>query len=330
MRQLNLFKPLKYLKLLAFMMLLFILYSQKAISDNQIIELAYQSSYTPVINSFKEEITKMDDLTTKFSGSISEWNLFVYPENKSSKYFNQPTGIWLTEETVDINKIKSIMQICEGKVPVFVIYFIPTKNKPLPDDTEIQEYLNKNIQIARTIAGYKAIVIIEPDILYLETENSYTESLNRSLVKQITKIYKAFAPESRVYLDAAHSNWHPPEKVAHILKEAGIEHAEGFATNISNFQKTENELKYASKLSKLSGNKSFIIDTGRNGNGPGQSRNNAPIWSDPVGLKTGIRPTTSTNAEGLDAYLWIKPPGEADGSAFPAGSWHPELITCQE
>jgi endoglucanase len=114
--------------------------------------------------------------------------------------------------------------------------------------------------------------------------------------------------------------------MAGILKGSGVDLADGFATNISNFQKTNFELAYAKKLSTLLDGKRYIIDTSRNGNGPGKSRGNAPQWSDPIGVKIGYKPTTLVTHEGLDAFLWVKPPGEADGSAFPAGSWHPELI----
>jgi endoglucanase len=79
----------------------------------------------------------------------------------------------------------------------------------------------------------------------------------------------------------------------------------------------------------------FVIDTGRNGQGPLDAAvyaappYNQPTsmiaglaggsWCNPPGAGVGMRPTTNTGAELGDAYLWIKPPGESDGSCDIAG-----------
>ncbi|SCE59467.1 endoglucanase [Streptomyces sp. Termitarium-T10T-6] len=42
---------------------------------------------------------------------------------------------------------------------------------------------------------------------------------------------------------------------------------------------------------------------------------------------SGTPPTTDTGDERLDAYLWIKRPGDSDGTCRggpPAGDWWPE------
>jgi endoglucanase len=79
----------------------------------------------------------------------------------------------------------------------------------------------------------------------------------------------------------------------------------------------------------------FVIDTGRNGQGP---LNTAPYaappydqppsvigalavgnWCNPPGAGVGLRPSADTGVLLLDAYLWIKVPGESDGSCDIAG-----------
>jgi endoglucanase len=68
------------------------------------------------------------------------------------------------------------------------------------------------------------------------------------------------------------------------------------------------------------GGKHFVIDSGRNGLGPDTSGE----WCNPAGRALGIRPTTNTGVAGLDAFLWIKTPGESDGAcngAPAAGQW---------
>jgi len=79
----------------------------------------------------------------------------------------------------------------------------------------------------------------------------------------------------------------------------------------------------------------FIIDTSRNGQGP---LNTAPYalapynqsatvlnglhsgnWCNPFGAGAGLSPSADTGVALLDAYLWVKVPGESDGSCDIAG-----------
>ena len=62
----------------------------------------------------------------------------------------------------------------------------------------------------------------------------------------------------------------------------------------------------------------FVIDTSRNGRGPGTPKSgtnykDAQIWCNPPDRGLGARPTTRTGNPLVDAYLWIKIPGESDG-----------------
>lgn len=89
----------------------------------------------------------------------------------------------------------------------------------------------------------------------------------------------------------------------------------------------------------------FVVDTSRNGQGPWTpgAYPDPQDWCNPPGRGLGIRPTTDTGVELLDAYLWIKIPGESDGQCTrglgpvgtvdpewglvdpAAGSWFPEM-----
>ncbi len=77
------------------------------------------------------------------------------------------------------------------------------------------------------------------------------------------------------------------------------------------------ELNYAAALGEAmkSGipgfSPKFIIDTGRNGKSPTAT---CGTWCNSRGAGAGVRPTTKTGAPGLvDAYQWLKTPGESDG-----------------
>jgi len=75
------------------------------------------------------------------------------------------------------------------------------------------------------------------------------------------------------------------------------------------------------------GLKNFVIDTSRNGQGPWTPPAGYPDpqdWCNPPGRGLGLMPTTDTGSELIDAYLWIKIPGESDGECTrglgPAGT----------
>jgi endoglucanase len=75
----------------------------------------------------------------------------------------------------------------------------------------------------------------------------------------------------------------------------------------------------------------FVIDTSRNGQGPWTPTTSYPDpqdWCNPPDRGTGLRPTANTGIALLDAYLWIKIPGESDGECTrglgPTGTVDPE------
>jgi endoglucanase len=77
--------------------------------------------------------------------------------------------------------------------------------------------------------------------------------------------------------------------------------------------------------------KHFVIDTSRNGQGPWTPTTSYPDaqdWCNPPGRGLGVRPTADTGIALLDAYLWIKIPGESDGECTrglgPTGTVDPE------
>jgi endoglucanase len=126
------------------------------------------------------------------------------------------------------------------------------------------------------------------------------------------------------------------------LKRNGVKDADGFFLNVSNFRGDGELIRYGNDISKRVGGKHFVIDTSRNGQGPWTPPSgrytDAQDWCNPPGRGLGDRPTTkSTGSPLLDAKLWVKVPGESDGSCTrgtagptdpqwgftdpPAGAW---------
>jgi endoglucanase len=93
--------------------------------------------------------------------------------------------------------------------------------------------------------------------------------------------------------------------------------------------------RYASILASTTATAHFVVDTSRNGRGPNDmtayasAPYNQPAdvitglqggnWCNPPGAGLGLLPTTAINVALVDAYLWVKTPGQSDGQCDIAG-----------
>jgi endoglucanase len=94
------------------------------------------------------------------------------------------------------------------------------------------------------------------------------------------------------------------------------------ATKASLNTSAENN-RYAQLLGSAQPTVHFVVDTSRNGTGPWRGTNSHPAsesdteaWCNPPNRGAGRRPTADTGLALVDAYLWIKLPGESDGECF--------------
>jgi endoglucanase len=77
--------------------------------------------------------------------------------------------------------------------------------------------------------------------------------------------------------------------------------------------------RYASILGTAKPTTHYVIDTSRNGKGPWATTTTSPdpqSWCNPPGAGLGARPQAApqpTSYPELDAYLWVKTPGQSDG-----------------
>ena len=122
-----------------------------------------------------------------------------------------------------------------------------------------------------------------------------------------------------------------PSKIAQLLGEwTGVEldrfgewgdDADNPALNTSGIN-----LRYDNMLGAVEASTHFVVDTSRNGNGPWQppAYPDPQDWCDPPDRALGDSPTIQTGNALVDAYLWVKIPGESDGECTrglgPAGT----------
>ena len=96
-----------------------------------------------------------------------------------------------------------------------------------------------------------------------------------------------------------------------LLKRSGIYQADGIALNTSNYKFTQDEVNYGNQIiAALGGNKGIVVDTSRNGNGPPPNGE----WCNPEGRLVGESPALYPGTPNVHAYLWVKKPGESDGT----------------
>ncbi|MFC7305336.1 glycoside hydrolase family 6 protein [Streptomyces monticola] len=183
--------------------------------------------------------------------------------------------------------------------------------------------------VAKGIGDRPATVILEPDALLHVVDGCTPGEFHGErfdLLKGAIEKLKSLK-NTKVYLDGGNPGGPKPDALYTPLKSAGIDQADGFAVNVSNFYTTEESTAFGKELSAKFGNKPFVIDTSRNGNGPYTQGEPDERWCNPPGRALGEAPTTKTADKSVDAYLWIKRPGESDGECKggpPAGQWWPE------
>lgn len=376
--------------------------------------------YVPKPNQGARE--QIADLTS--SGNKADANLI-------REMIDTPQAVWFTKGTPKSvqQDVENTVKRAAGKksVPVLVAYNIPFRDCAqfsAGGATTVQDYMAWIDGFAAGIGNEKAVVILEPDGLGiipwykqfrgLDSEAADYEWCQPAEADEATAADERFAmlnyavdalkakPNVSVYLDGTHSHWLGSGDAAHRLAQAGVERADGFYLNVSNYQPTAHLEKYGTWISKCfwfatdpgswgnghfdwcasqyypadpddfstwtltdqwytdnvesqtwvpypgdAGLTHFVIDTSRNGQGPWTptaSYPDAQDWCNPPGRGLGLRPMAATGYPLIDAYLWVKIPGESDGECTrglgpagetvdpewglidpAAGEWFPEM-----
>ncbi len=356
-----------------------------------------------------------------------------------------PQAVWFdggtpaqVEQQVRTTMVEAAL---EGAVPVLVAYDIPGRDCSQYSaggaltDADYQAWI---AAFAAGIGNGKAVVILEPDALgNMPSDCSLPAGADYPYTDQgrITDLVDAVGdleadPDTLVYLDGTHSAWQQVGNIAQRLVEAGVQQAQGFFLNVSNYQYTSNNIAYGTWISDCiayaqgsgqigssgveagtyqaetsffnnscpnqywnggpatgyegtamnnyvpwndetpsstdladpdtvvgidgtyandlasvdaTATTHFVIDTSRNGDGPNPMTGGsdadmvnyeaAPYdqpasdistlqsgnWCNPPGSGLGLAPTANTGVPLVDAYLWVKIPGESDGECDSAG-----------
>lgn len=250
-----------------------------------------------------------------------------------SRIGDRPAAVWFADHSPDTltARVRAVTSggAARGQVPVVVPYAIPDRDcgghsqGGAPDLDAYDGWIDR---FAAGLGSGEVVVILEPDSLaQVECLSAGERTARFASLARAGRVLKEANPRARVYYDAGHSGWNAPVKQAGWLRQAGAASAassDGVFSNVSNFHATADEIAYDRRvLDALGGPPGLgaVIDTSRNGNG-------APAdgeWCDPAGRTLGRVPTLSTGEAGIDAYLWVKLPGESDGCKGAPGTFAP-------
>ncbi|KAK3305325.1 glycoside hydrolase family 6 protein [Chaetomium strumarium] len=210
------------------------------------------------------------------------------------------------------------------------------------------EYIDKIVSILKAHPNTAFALIIEPDSLPNLVTNSDLSTCQQSASGYREGVAYALKnlnlPNVVMYIDAGHGGWlgwdanlkPGAEELAKAYKAAGSpKQFRGFSTNVAGwnawdlspgefskasdakYNSCQNEKTYVSTFGRYLKDAGMpnhaIVDTGRNAvQGLRKEWGN---WCNVNGAGFGVRPTADTGLELADAFVWVKPGGESDGTS---------------
>ena len=189
-----------------------------------------------------------------------------------------PQAVWFTSGSPKkvMQEVKTTVQRANGirTVPILVAYNLPFRDcsqYSAGGAASPQEYQAWIDGFAAGIGDKNAVVILEPDGLgiipwYKQFRGTPAQAADYewcqpadadegtaaddrfAMLNYAVDAFKAH-PNVRVYLDGTHSAWLGSGDAAHRLIQAGVERADGFFLNVSNYQYSDRLVKYGQWVS---------------------------------------------------------------------------------
>ncbi|TDL20974.1 cellulase [Rickenella mellea] len=259
----------------------------------------------------------------------------------------------------DILKLAS-MEKDTPQVVQAVIYDLPDRDCSanasagefsIADDgaTKYKAYIDSIAAEVNQYPDVRIVFVVEPDGLANLVTNLDVPKCTgaNSTYREVIAYAISNLQQSNVwlYLDAGHSGWlgwpanlSPAATLFSAVLNATTNNAtiQGFATDVSNYNQLRgdvadpaqgtnpnyNEERYINALIPLLQQNGvptqFIVDQGRSGRI--DLRGSEAEWCNINGAGLGLRPTTDTGNTAIDSIVWVKPPGDSDGTSDPSST----------
>lgn len=226
-----------------------------------------------------------------------------------------PQGRWINSQH-DFPALRRAGQRAAAKRQLLVVvaYAIPNRGcdnnrQGAPNARAYEQYVRG---LAAALTDAPAVVVLEPDAVAADCWTKARASSLRYATEQLERA------GHHVYIDAGHAGWRSSGFMADRLVKAGITEASGLAINVAARDTVGQAQKYGEELSDLVGARPYIIDTSRNGLGPAPDDGEQTSWCNPPKQALGAPPNTRKRLHNI-AQIWIKNPGESDGSGPTCG-----------
>jgi hypothetical protein len=209
-----------------------------------------------------------------------------------------------------------------GSIPIIDTYFMHADLGKCPTPAQVRAdrpvFQRRIDELAAATARRPAVYLLELDALGTSkcvTRMGSMPEWENDLRYEIDKI--AALPHTVVYVEGGYSDSNSVRYAAGILNAIGIGHIRGFFTNDTHLNWTMNEVRWATRISKLTHGAHFIVNTADNGQGPllnpHPRTQGIENLCNPPGRGLGPTDTTQTGYALADAWLWMHPPGNSSG-----------------
>jgi endoglucanase len=222
------------------------------------------------------------------------------------------------------NELAKAQVLAPGTVPMLATYRVVDGHcghwaDPPADQQRYHDFIEN---FAQGIGDYRAVLFLEEDsIITTPCLSAHGVAVRMAELRDAVNVLTSQCPRLVIYLDAGAADAIPAGITAHLLEQAGISKAQGFFLNSTHFDWTSREIQFGEKVSRLTGGKHFVVNTGENGRGPLGTRDPVhqgnEVLCNPAGRGLGPRPTTNTGYPNVDAFAWTTNPGESGGRCVP-------------
>lgn len=177
-------------------------------------------------------------------------------------------------------------------------------------------------RFAHGIGSHRALLFLEMDaIITTPCLSPRGVGIRMHELSGAISVLTRHCPHLVIYLDAGAADALPAGRTASLLRRAGVSKIQGFFLNSTHFDWTSKEIRYGERVSRMTGGKHFVVNTGENGQGPlipaDRVHQGNELLCNPAGRGLGPKPTIDTGYPNVDAFAWTSNPGESGGACVP-------------
>jgi len=211
-----------------------------------------------------------------------------------------------------------------GTVPLLATYRVVHGLCGHASDTpaDVASYKGFIDGFAQGIGSYHAVLFLEMDsIITMGCLSRRGQAVREQELQYAINTLIADCPHLVIYLDAGAADALSARQSARYLQRAGVAKIQGFFLNATHFDWTSNEIRYGEQISRLTGSKHFVVNTGTDGRGPlrppDRVHQGNEVLCNPPGRGLGPQPTADTGFPNVDMFAWTTNPGESGGPCVP-------------